>query len=89
MRDRREALGRFGRNLFHARLGAGLSQAALGRRAGISREQVGRLEAGRSECRFLTALRLAEALGIGVEDLFEGISWTPDHYRSDPEGSGG
>lgn len=77
MLDRREALGRFGRNLRRARRRAGLSQAALAGRAGIGRSSVGRLEAGASECKFLTAMRLADALGVGIEDLFDGIVWTP------------
>jgi transcriptional regulator with XRE-family HTH domain len=75
---RREALERFGRNLRRARLRAGLSQEALAGRAGISRSYVGNLEAGGSECSFVTAMRLAHGLGIGIDELLDGIVWTPD-----------
>lgn len=86
MRDRGEALARFGRNLRSARLAAGLSQEELAGRAGISRSYVGRLEAGVSECRFITAMALADGLGIGIEDLLDGIVWTPDASRTADEG---
>jgi transcriptional regulator with XRE-family HTH domain len=78
MRDKAEALGRFGRNLRLARRRARLSQEALARRAGISRSYVGRLEVGGSECRFLTAMRLADGLGISVDDFLNGVVRTPD-----------
>lgn len=89
MRERSEALARFGRNLRCARPGAGLSQAALAGRAGIGRSYVGRLEAGVSECRFITAMRLADALGSGIEDLLDGIAWTSDPGRTLDEGRRG
>lgn len=77
MRDGREALSRFGRNLRSARRTAGLSQEVLASRAGISRSYLGRVEAGGSECRFLTAMRLADGLGIGIDELRDGIACTP------------
>lgn len=87
MRDRSEALARFGRNLRSARLAAGLSREELAGRVGISRSYVGRLEAGVSECRFITAMRLADVLGIWTEDLLDGIALTPDPGRTHDEGT--
>jgi transcriptional regulator with XRE-family HTH domain len=69
---RDEALARFGRNLRRARLGASLSQEELASRAGISRSYVGKVEAGGSECRFLTAMALADAVGVELEALIDG-----------------
>ncbi|HEY2055363.1 MAG TPA: helix-turn-helix transcriptional regulator [Solirubrobacterales bacterium] len=83
MLERREALECFGRNLHLARGRAGLSQAALARRVGVSRAYIGKVEAGDSECRFVTAMRLAGAVGIGIDELFEGIPiWTPHPDRT-------
>ena len=53
-----------------ARERAGLSQAALAARAGISRQAVGAVEAGRHAPSVDTALRLARAVGATVEEVF-------------------
>ena len=53
-----------------ARERAGLSQAALAARAGISRQAVGAVEAGRHAPSVDTALRLAHAVGATVEEVF-------------------
>jgi transcriptional regulator with XRE-family HTH domain len=86
MRDRREALAHFGRNLRVARRRAGLTQEALAGRVGISRSYVGRLEAGGSECRFITAMRLADAAGVDLVTLIDGRAEEPDPDRTGPEG---
>lgn len=78
MLDRGEALARLGRNLRRERRRTGLSQGMLAGRVGISRSYLGRLEAGGSECRFLTVMALADVLGVGIEELLDGISQTPD-----------
>jgi len=84
MSDRREALRRFGRNLCQARLGTGLTQEEVAMRAEISRSSVGRLEAGGSECGFLTAMALAEAVGVELEELVHGGEGSgPDRTRPD------
>jgi len=59
-----------------ARESAGLSQSDLARRAGVSRQLVGAVEAGRHLPRVDSALALAEALGVAVDSLF-GSSSTP------------
>ncbi|GAC1340434.1 MAG: hypothetical protein NVSMB23_10730 [Myxococcales bacterium] len=56
------------------RLARGLSQVELAARAGISRQALSALEAGRSQPSMAVALRLARELGKGVEDLF----WLPE-----------
>lgn len=89
MRDRREALARFGRNLRRARRGAGLSQQALAGRAGISRSYVGKVEAGASECRFLTAMALADAVGVDLEALIHGGGEGSGSGRTCPDGRRG
>lgn len=52
------------------RLAAGLSQAELARKAGLSRQTVSLLESGRTAPGVGAALRLAKALGCTVEELF-------------------
>lgn len=49
---------------------AGLTQAGLAARAGVSRQLVGAVEAGRNVPAVDAALRIAAALGAGVEELF-------------------
>jgi transcriptional regulator with XRE-family HTH domain len=52
------------------RLAAGMSQAELARAAGVSRQMVGAVEAGRHVPAVDAALRLATALRTTVEELF-------------------
>lgn len=61
--------GSIGRRVRRRRRSAGLSQDELASRAGISRQAVGALEAGRHLPRVDAALGLARALGTSVEDL--------------------
>lgn len=53
-----------------ARLSGGLSQEQLAARAGVSRQAVAGIEAGRFDPSLRVALDLAQALGRSVEDLF-------------------
>ncbi len=46
-----------------------LSQTALADKAGLSREYVARLEAGRQDPRVSVMVRLARALGTTLDDL--------------------
>ena len=52
------------------RLSAGLTQAELAGRAGVSRQLVAAVEAGHNVPAVDAALRLARALGATVEDVF-------------------
>src|SRR5919202_4618097 len=56
--------------LREARIAAGLSQAALAGAAGLSRQAVGAIEAGRHRPSVDAALALAAAVGRSVEELF-------------------
>lgn len=58
-----------GRRVRDLRVRAGLGQAELAARAGVSRQAIGALEAGRHLPRVDAALRLATALGTTVEQL--------------------
>lgn len=53
------------------RIARGLSQAELARQAGITRQALSAIEAGRYLPNTAVALRLARALGCRVEDLFD------------------
>jgi len=57
-----------------AREARGLSQAELARRAGLSRQALSAIEAGRYLPNTAVALRLAQALGCAVEELFAFLS---------------
>lgn len=63
----------FARNLRAAREKAGLSQEALAERAGMHRNAVALLEAGKRDPRVSTVAKLAKALGISASDLLTGI----------------
>lgn len=47
----------------------GLTQAALGEKAGVNRVQIADIEAGRKSGSVTTIRKLADALGIAVDDL--------------------
>ena len=56
-------------NLKATRLAKGLSQNELGERAGTYGELVSAVERGKKPCSEATAERLADALGVSVEEL--------------------
>jgi transcriptional regulator with XRE-family HTH domain len=68
---------RFGENLLRIRQARKLSQENLADRAGIHRTQISLLESGRRQPLLETVVRLAGALDVPVETLFEGILWAP------------
>ena len=49
---------------------AGLSQEALARQLGVSRQTITNIERGLSEPRVLLAIAIAAALGVAVQQLF-------------------
>lgn len=69
--------GRFGENLLRIRHARKLSQENLADRADIHRTQISLLEGGRQQPLLETVVRLAGALDVPVEALFEGIRWVP------------
>ena len=72
-----DASERFGENLLRIRQARKLSQENLADRAGIHRTQISLLESGRRQPLLETLVRLAGALDVPVEALFEGILWEP------------
>lgn len=56
--------------LLRWRIRRGLSQQALGDKAGMSRVNIARIESGK-ETRPSSALKLADALGCTIDDLRE------------------
>ncbi|MHB1598011.1 MAG: substrate-binding domain-containing protein [Acidimicrobiales bacterium] len=66
-----------------ARLARSLSQLQLAGLAGVSRQAIAAVEAGRSEPSLRLALALARVLGVGVEDLFATESALPA-IRAEP-----
>ena len=78
-----------GARLRIARESAGLSQSDLAVRAGVSRQMVGAVEAGRHFPRVDSALALAATLGVTVDSLFGTLSVPIDiaSGAATPEGS--
>lgn len=76
--------------LRHARLAAGLSQAALASAAGLSRQTVGAVEAGQTRPSVDAAIALALAVGRPVEELFAASPAASDAVleRAAAEGEG-
>lgn len=70
------------------RLGRGLSQAELAELAGVSRQLVGAIEAGRHLPRVDSALGLANALAVDVSDLFASAPDVRDVISGDPPSEG-
>ncbi len=68
---------RFGENLRRARRDAGLSQEETAVRASLHRTEIGLLERGERTPRLDTAVKLARATGVRVEELLVGIDWEP------------
>ena len=64
---------RFGSNVAKERNRLGISQEELGKAAGIQRDTVQKIEAGKRSVRLLTLLSLAEALGVDPCVLLEGL----------------
>ena len=60
---------RFGETLRAARRDAGLTQAALAVRAGLSQQYVARIEAGQINPTLVTIAAIARALGTDMGDL--------------------
>lgn len=68
---------RFGANLRRARKRLGLPQEELAVRASLHRTHISLLENGERMARIDTVVKLAGALGVGPDDLLDGISWEP------------
>ena len=67
----------FGANLRYCRQRAKLSQEELGVRASLHRTAVGQLERAERIPRADTVVKLAGSMGIGAEELLDGLGWQP------------
>lgn len=72
---------RFGANLARARRLADVTQQELSVRAAIHRTQLSELERGLRLPRLETAIKLADSLEVGLDELCEGIAWEPGEVR--------
>ena len=72
---RRTFAEHFSRNLVRLGKAAGLSQEALGFEALLHRTEIGTLERGERVPGLDTAVKLAGALGVSVDQLVESIEW--------------
>ena len=59
-----------GRRLRAARLGAGLTLASVARQAGVSEGFLSKLERGQAAASIANLIQLADALGLGLHELF-------------------
>jgi transcriptional regulator with XRE-family HTH domain len=71
------ALERFGENLLRIRQARKLSQESLAELAAVHRTQITVIENGKRQPGVETVARLAGALEVSIESLFEGIRWDP------------
>ena len=71
-----------GKRIKELRLQAGFSQAGLADRAATSTEYISRLERNRSAASVLLLLRIADALGVALKNLFDFHSGTDVDIRS-------
>jgi transcriptional regulator with XRE-family HTH domain len=71
------ALERFGENLLRIRQARKLSQESLAEMAAVHRTQITLIENGKRQSGVETVARLAGALEVSIESLFEGIRWDP------------
>lgn len=83
------ARARLADNIFLQRMRAGYSQEVLAERALLSRGRVGQIERGQVGGTLDTYVRLAGALGVTLDDLLAGVSWTPPLIESEMEGGYG
>jgi putative transcriptional regulator len=66
-----KAVGQYESNVREYRQRKGLSQEALAREVGVSRQTIVNIERGEDEPKVLLALALAAVLGVAIEHLFK------------------
>ncbi len=67
---------RFALNLKRARKKADISQEELSNRCDVHRTEISLLERGGREPRLGTIVKLASGLGVSLESLCVGVSWS-------------
>lgn len=80
------ARARIADNAFLLRKRAGYSQEALGERAMVSADRIGKLENGGVAGPLDVYVRLAGSLSVTLDDLLAGVRWTPGtvEFESSP-----
>ena len=73
---------RFGANMARHRRAADLTQEELSVMAALHRTEISQLERGLRIPRLDTVVKLAACLEVGVEELAEGMGWSPGSVRS-------
>ena len=66
-----DATREIGNRLRSARVGAGATLASVARQAGLSESFLSRLERGQAVASIANLIQLAEALGLGLHELFQ------------------
>lgn len=72
-----------GRNIRLHRIAAGMSQEALGNEIGVTFQQLQKYEKGANRVGASRLMQIANALGVQIAVLFEGVTATPEGARSD------
>lgn len=73
----------FGNKLRAARLSAGLTQEELAERCGMKKQNVSRYETSDREPNVRTAKKMADALGVTLEDLITDIEKPAPRFESE------
>ncbi len=63
--------------MLRIRQGRKLTQESLAQHAGVHRSRISVIETGKQQPGIETVVRLAGALEVSTESLFEGIRWDP------------
>lgn len=63
-------IGKFGKRLRKIREQKNLTQLTLELESGLNRTEISRIENGQRNIEFITIVRLAEGLGISLNELF-------------------
>lgn len=73
MSDSEKSLKRLGQKVRKLRQEKGLSQEDFAHSADIDRSYIGQIERGERNIAFYNILKIAQALGVKISDLTEGI----------------
>jgi len=66
-----------GERIKNLRISAGLTQEELAQRIGVKKQNISRYENGRVEPNIRTAKKIADALGVTIEEMAVGVSVLP------------
>ena len=69
-RKHRAALLQIGKNIKTIRKDMGMRQTDLGKKTGVDRADLSRIENGQKNVELVTIIKIAEALGIELKELF-------------------